>query len=257
MMHPIRWRHVLRASPWIAVAVFVSASAAQSDSSALPEAPRAHVVSPAAPAEHTVLEDTLIRVITDEAITTRHAETGEPLSFTVSDDVVVDGAVAIPRGALVHGVVVRSKKSGRLTGSPELTLKLVSLDLGGRTYPLYTYLFKMTGMSKTRPTETKTVRGAAIGAVVGAAAVSEKNGEVTASSRTASMAAGAVVGAGVGAVVSAVSPGPGIVVPAEAQVDFYLASPITVAQVSAGEAARLAQGLHHGGPALYVRGETP
>lgn len=258
MTNPIHRKHLLHASPWIAVAVFASIAAAQADNAAaLPDAPSAHMIAaPTAPAQFTVLEDTLIRVMTSEAITTRHAETGEQLSFMVNEDVLVDGAVAIPRGAMVHGVVVRSKKSGVLNGSPELTLKLVSLDLGGRTYPLYTYQFKMTGASKTRPTETKAIRGAAIGAVVGAATVAEKGG-VTAASRAASMATGAVVGAGVGTAVSAVSHGPAVVIPSEAQIDFYLASPITVAQVSAAEAARLAQGLHQGGPVLYVRGETP
>ncbi len=256
MTHPIRSKHSLRALLWIAVTVFVPVATAQSDSHALPDAPRAHIAAPAAPVELTVLEDTPVHVITDEAITTRHAETGKLLSFTVSEDVVVNDVVAIPVGAQVHGVVVSTKKSGVLSGSPELTLKLVSLDLGGRTYPIYSYQFKMTGMTKTKPTETKAVRGAAIGALVGAATVNEKGG-VTASSRAASMGAGAVVGAGVGTVISAVSPGPGIVVPAEAQVDFSLASPITLPQVSAAEVARLAQGMRHGGPVLYVRGEAP
>jgi hypothetical protein len=40
-------------------------------------------------------------------------------------------------------------------------------------------------------------------------------------------------------------------------VDFYLAAPVTVTPVSAKEAARLAQGLHSGGPNLYLRGDTP
>jgi hypothetical protein len=61
------------------------------------------------------------------------------------------------------------------------------------------------------------------------------------------------VGAGVGTMVSAATPGPALTIPAEAQMDFYLASPISVAPVSAKEAARLAQGLHLGGPVLYVR----
>jgi hypothetical protein len=71
------------------------------------------------------------------------------------------------------------------------------------------------------------------------------------------MTAGAAVGAGVGTLVSAASAGPTVLIPAESQADFSPASPITVTPVSAKEAARLAQGLHPGGPVLYVRGETP
>jgi hypothetical protein len=71
----------------------------------------------------------------------------------------------IPRGAIVHGTAVQSKKAGTLTGSPDLILKLVSLDLGGRSHPLYSYQFKVEGTSKTKPTETKVKGGALIGSL--------------------------------------------------------------------------------------------
>jgi hypothetical protein len=174
--------------------------------------------------------------------------------------VIAGNVLAIPRGATVHGKVIKSKKTGMLTGSPELTLKLVSLNLGGRSYPLDSYLFKVKGTSKTGPTETKALRGAAVGAIVGSitSGVSSKGAVTTDDSgRVASMAAGAAVGAGVGTMISAATPGPGIWIPSESQVDFYLASPVTVTPVSAKEAARLAQGLRPGGPSLYVRGDTP
>jgi hypothetical protein len=142
-----------------------------------------------------------------------------------------------------------------------LTLELDSLELGGRTYPIYTYQFKVTGTSKTQPTEKKVVRGAYIGAIAGSffSGVSAK-GPVTADDGTgkvAGMATGAGLGAGVGTAIAAASPGPVIRIPSESQLDFYLAAPITVTPVSAKEAAKLAEGLHQGGAVLYVRGETP
>lgn len=240
------------------------------DHSALPDAPSsvpaqtasspAASLAPKAPV--TVLEDTLIRVMTNGPINSKRAENGTPVFFTVSEDVLVGDTLVIPRGAIVHGKVIKSKKAGVLAGNPELTLELVSLDLGGRSYPIYTYQFKVTGTSKTGPTETKALRGAAVGAVAGslASGVSSKGGVVQpadATGRAVSMAAGAAVGAGVGTAVSAVTPGPGIWIPSEAQFDFYLASPIAVTPVSAKEAAKLAEGLHSGGPSLYVRGDTP
>lgn len=199
----------------------------------------------------TVLEDTLIRVMTNEPLNSKRVEEGTPVFFTVSEDVVVGDAVAIPRGATVHGAVIKRKKAGVLTGSPELTLKLVSLGLGGRSYPLDSYQFKVTGTSKTKPTETKAIRGAAVCAIAGSVVwgVSAKGLETT--------AAATALGAGVGTAISAATPGPGIWIPSESQVDFYLAVPVTVTPVSEKEAARLAQGLHPGGPNLYVRGETP
>jgi hypothetical protein len=204
----------------------------------------------------------MIRVMTSEPIDSKRARDGTPVSCFVSEDVVVGDVLAIPRGAMARGEVVRAKKAGVLTGSPELTIKLVSLDLGGRTYPLYTYLFKVTGASKTEPTEKKAARGAAVGAVAGGfvSGVSTKSGVVApadGTGRAVSMAAGAALGAGVGTAIAAATPGPGIRIPSEAQVDFYLAAPITVKKVSEKEAARLAEGLRPGGPSLYLRGEAP
>jgi hypothetical protein len=209
-----------------------------------------------APAQITILEDTPISVITNEAIVSKHAKNGKPVLFTVSEDVIVDNKLAIPRGATVHGEVIRSKKSGVLTGSPELTFELDSLDLGGRSYPLYTHPFQVKGLSKTKPTERNAVRGAYVGTIAGAFAGS-KNGDTTGTGHAVNMAAGAALGAGVGTAVSAVSPGPELRIPAEAQIDFSLAAPITVTAVSEKEAARLGQGFHSGGPSLYVRGDAP
>ena len=201
-----------------------------------------------------ILEDTLIRVRTIESINSKRVNEGSPVLFVMSEDVFVGDVLAIPRGAIVHGVVIMSKKAGRLTGSPELAFQLTSLEMGGRSYPLDSYQFKMEGMSKTRATETKVKRGAVVGALVGAISVSQKGG--TAAGRAASMGTDAGIGAGVGTLVSAASPGPGIWIPSETEVDFYLAAPIAVMPVSAKEAARLSQGLHSGGPHLYLRGDA-
>ncbi len=205
----------------------------------------------------TVLENTPIRVISDDPMSTRQTHEGALLRFTVSEDVVVDHVVVIPRGATAHGTVVDSRSSGTLTGSPELTLRLTSLDLGSKTYPLYTYLFRVEGTSKTKPTERKVRDGAVIGAIVGGAFSGSAKGETTAVGRAAGMGTGAVLGAGIGTAVAAATPGPILDIPAESQMDFYLALPIAVEPMSAKEAARLSEGLHRGGPMLYVRGETP
>ena len=199
----------------------------------------------------------MIRVRTAEPVSSRQSKDGTPVLFTVSEDVVVGDTTVIPRGATVHGEVVQTKKAGVLTGSPELTLKLVSLDLGGNNYPLYSYLFRAQGTSKTKPTETKIKGGAVVGAIVGGVFSGSAKSGPTGASTVAGMGTGAALGAGVGTAVAAASPGPVLTIPAEAQLDFYLASPISVVPVNAKEAARLSQGLHSGGPVLYIRGDTP
>lgn len=205
----------------------------------------------------TVVEDTLIRVMTDQPLSSRQSKDGTPVLFTLSEDVIVDNAIVIPRGVKVHGEVIETRKAGVLTGSAELTLKLDSLDLGGQSYPLYTYQFKAEGASKTKPTENKAKGGAVIGAIVGGVFSGSAKGGTTATGKLAGMGTGAALGAGVGAMTSAATPGPILTIPAESQIDFHLASPMSVQTVSAKEAERLSQGLRPGGPVLYVRGDTP
>lgn len=229
--------------------------AATADAPASPQLAPAKPAAPEAPrAAITVLEDTLIRVRTLEPLSSKRTKEGSPVRFMVSEDVFVGDELAIPLGVTVHGMVAESKKAGVLTGSPELELQLVSLDLGGRNYPLVSYHFKVKGASKTKPTETKAIRGAYVGAIVGSVGTIPGS---TAASRAANMGTVAAVGAGLGTLASAASPGPRISIPSESQVDFFLAAPITVTPVSAKEAARLSRGLHPGGPTLYLRDDTP
>jgi hypothetical protein len=227
-----------------------------SSSSSLPAKPR-YWTNPDPNAQVTVLENTLLRVMTNAPLSTRHTRAGTPLLFTLNENVVVDGVLILPRGAPLHGTVVESKHAGTLSGSPEFILQLTSLDLGGHSYPLYTYQFKVTGASKTGPTEAKVKGGAVIGAVAGAVFNGSANGSTTAAGKLAGMGTGAALGAGVGAAVSAATPGPILAIPAESQMDFYLASPISVVPASEKEAKRLSEGMVVGGPVLYVRGETP
>jgi hypothetical protein len=174
-------------------------------------------------------QGTLIQVRTNEPVDSKRARGGEPIQFTVIQDVTMGGVLAIPRGATVHGVIADVKRSekGSLTGSNELALELTSLDLMGQTYPLQSDQFRVKGPGKGGRSAENTIGGALVGALIGGA-----------------------IGRGEGAA----SSGPGVWIPAEALVSFHLAAPITVEPVSQQEAMRLAQGLYPGGPTLYRRG---
>jgi hypothetical protein len=233
-----------------------SFSASSSSSSSGPDASPKFWTSNDPNAQVTVLENTLFRVMTNDPLSTRETRKDAPLLFILSEDVVVDGVLIIPAGATVHGTVVESKQAGTFTGRPELILKLTSLDLGGRSYPLYSYQFTVEGTSKTRPTENKILGGAVIGAVVGGVLSESAKGATTAAGKLAEIGTGSAIGAGAGTAVAAATPGPILTIPAESQFDFILASPISVVPVTPEEAKRLSQGLHPGGPVLYVRGQN-
>ncbi len=214
----------------------------------------ADVATPVLKMMFTILENTVIRVITNGPMSSLQAKQDAPMLFTVSEDVFVGDALAIPRGTTLHGTVVQSKSAGALTGSNELTVRLTSMDLGDRSYPLYVSPYKVTGANKARPTETKAVRGALVGAIVGGIVGSPSaNAGTTDVGRAASMTTGAAVGAGVGTIVSAGTSGPRVWIPAETQIDFTLTAPLTVPPVSAKEAERLERRFHPGSPSLNVR----
>jgi len=193
----------------------------------------------------TIPAGTLLQVRTSEPVDSKRAKDGEPVQFTVIQDVVAGGYLAIPRGATVHGVVteVKNEGSGHLAGSSVLALALTSLDLGGQSYPLNTDQFKVKGPNKAGQTASNAVGGALIGAIIGCAV-----------GRGPGCAIGAGVGAAGGTAASAASGGPRVWIPAEALVTFHINAPLTVNPVSPQEAARLAQGLYPGGPSLYRRG---
>jgi hypothetical protein len=115
--------------------------------------------------------------------------------------------------------------------------------MGGQNYPLESDQFKVKGPGKGGRTAGNIVGGTLIGAIIGGAA-----------GGGAGAAIGAVAGGTVGTAASAATPGPHVWIPAEAQVTFRLAEPVTVNPVTQAEAARLAQGLYPGGPTLYHRG---
>jgi hypothetical protein len=192
----------------------------------------------------TIPAGTLLQVRTSEPVDSKRARNGEPVQFTVIQDVVAGGFLAIPRGATVHGVVteVKNEGSGKLAGSSVLALALTSLDLGGQSYPLNTDQFRVKGPNKAGQTVSNAVGGGIIGALIGCAV-----------GRGAGCAIGAGVGAAAGTAASAASSGPRVWIPAEALVTFHVNEPITVNPVGPQEAARLAEGLYPGGPSLYRR----
>lgn len=194
----------------------------------------------------TIPQGTLLQLRTSESVGSKHARDGEPVQFMVIRNVTVDGMLAIPRGATVHGVVTEVKKPGDLGGSAELALKLTSLDMGKQNYPIDSGLFKVKGPNKAGRTVGSAITGGIMGTIIGCAA-----------DRGFGCAVGAGAGVAAGTVASAASPGPNVWIPAEALVEFHLNSPLTVTPVSAQQAARLAQGLYPGGPTLYRRGYGP
>jgi hypothetical protein len=183
----------------------------------------------------TIQNGALLRMRINQSIDSGRTQPGTKFDGIVVNDVVADGAVAIPRGAAVHGVVVDAKKSGALTGRGELSLQLTDVVLGGKTYPIVSDVWAHHAGDKTAETVDKTAIGGGLGALLGAAAGG---------------GAGAAIGAGVGGALglgsSAASGNGQVYIPSEGLLTFHLAQPATVATVSQQEMDRLAQGVRPG-----------
>jgi hypothetical protein len=194
----------------------------------------------------TVPSGTMLRIRINQGLSSKSAQPGAPFDAIVLNDVVADGAVAIPRGATVHGTVVDVKKSGQLGGRPEISLQLTQVTLAGKVFPLVSDSWSTAGPDKTGRTVNNTVGLGAMGAIIGA---------------IAGGGPGAAIGAGAGAVaglgVSSASGSPQAIVPPEAILTFHLTQPAPVTTVSQAEMDRLGYGVPAASQPRLVRRPAP
>jgi hypothetical protein len=194
----------------------------------------------------TIPNGAMLRIRIDQGLSTKHTAPGSVFDGTVLNDVIADGAVAIPRGAAIQGTVVNSKTSGALKGRGELALQLTSLTMGGRTYTLDSDIWTRTGQDKTAHTVNSAIGLGALGALFGA---------------VAGGGTGAAIGAGVGGAAgvasSAASPNGQVIIPPEAVLTFHLDQPATVSTVSEQEMQRLSYAAGPAQPAPRRRYPQP
>ncbi|MGA2897898.1 MAG: BON domain-containing protein [Acidobacteriaceae bacterium] len=194
----------------------------------------------------TVPAGALLRMRINQTLTSASAKAGDRFDGIVVNDVVADGAVAIPRGAAVQGTVVDAKKSGALSGRGELTLQLTQVTLGGKSYAIVSDVWGRATGDKAAQSVNSTAAGGVMGALIGAAAGGGR---------------GAAIGAGVGGALglgSAATSGSGqVYVPSEGLLTFHLAQPATVTTLSQAEMDRLAQGVPQGMQPQQLRRRYP
>jgi hypothetical protein len=178
----------------------------------------------------TVPAGTLLQIRTSEPLDTGKLQDGAAFQATAASDVFEGNVLAIPRGAVLQGTVVRVKKPGALGGAGELELQLTSLNLGGNAYPLTSDIWSSKGPNKAGYTAANTAGGAIAGAIIGGII-----------GRGPGAAVGALAGGGAGVLASAATNGPRQVLMPETLLNFHLSNAVTVQPVSWQEAQRLAQ----------------
>jgi hypothetical protein len=180
----------------------------------------------------TIPAGTLLQIRISEPLDIAKLQDGATFQATAASDVFEGNVLAIPRGAVLQGTVVKVKKPGALGGSGELELQIASVNLGGTAYPLVSDIWSNKGPNKAGYTAGNTIGGAAVGAIIGGLI-----------GRGPGAAIGAVAGGGAGLAASAGTNGPRLYLPAETLLNFHLSNAVTVQPVSWQEAQRLARSV--------------
>jgi hypothetical protein len=180
----------------------------------------------------TIPAGALLQIRVSEPLDIAKLQDGAVFQATAASDVFEGNVLAIPRGAVLQGTVVKVKKPGALGGSGEMELQLTSVNMGGKIYPVVSDIWSNKGPNKAGYTAGHTVGGAAVGAIIGGIL-----------GRGPGAAIGAAVGGGAGLAASAGTNGPRLYLPAESLLNFHLTSAVTVQPVSWQEAQRLAQSV--------------
>jgi BON domain len=142
---------------------------------------------------------------------------GEIFHASLENPIVVGDQVVVPKGADVYTRLVSSSSAGKFSGKSELHLELVKLDFQGKSYPLVSSTYSLSGDSRGKNTAEKVGGGAVLGAIIGALAGGGKGAAI-----------GAGVGGAGGGVYQGMTHGKQVRIPSETKLDFQLDQPATV-----------------------------
>jgi hypothetical protein len=165
----------------------------------------------------TVPAGSVITVRMIDGIDSSHDQAGQEFDATTDSPVASGSQVVIPQGSTAKVRLVNSENSGRVEGSAQLELELISVTVNGNTYPVQSGYYQQHGSSRGQRTAKSAGGGAVLGALIGAIAGGGKGAAI-----------GAGSGAAIGAGTSIAMKGSSIKVPSETKIDFTLRQPVTI-----------------------------
>lgn len=172
--------------------------------------PKPKPIAKTASGSVTVTAGTLLHVRTKESLSTKKHKTGDKFTAELEADLVVNGVVAVPRGAKLYGVITSSKQARRLRGKSEMTLSFTGIMINNQIKPISSGVVKaIAEQDEAKNTVGKTARFAAIGAL-------------------ADGSSGAKTGAKIGLGVSLLTKGGSIEIPTGTLLELPLAAALNI-----------------------------
>jgi hypothetical protein len=175
------------------------------------------VIASRAQAETAIPVKTAITVNLDQSVSSKDARTGQRVQGSVSQDVMVDGKVAVPKGSRVQLSVASVQASGRLSTPAKLYLKIDSIEVKGHSYPTATRWAGKTGESHAKRDAVAIGGGGGAGALIGGLVGGGKGALI-----------GAAAGAGAGTVGAAATGKKDITFPAETKLRFVTSKELRI-----------------------------
>jgi hypothetical protein len=165
----------------------------------------------------TIPSGTSIQVRLQDALDSSVNQSGDIFRAILDQDVELDGAVVAPRGSSMEGTLSNVARSGRTRGRATMSLRLTSITIGGKDYPMQTEVLAFEAEPTTKKDATKVGIGAGIGAVIGAIAGGGKGAAI-----------GAAAGAGAGGATVLATRGDEVKFDPEQQFSFVLSESVAV-----------------------------
>jgi len=179
--------------------------------------------APPVPANVTITAGTTLAIRIDQHISVKTSRAGDTFTGELVDPVLNpgDNSVIVPKGATVGGVVDASHRRGHFKGRSLLELRLTSLTLNDKQYPLTTRDLDRSKKGKGRRSTAMIGGGAGLGMLVGGVATGGVG-----------LVVGGLVGGGAGTAAAGLTGNGDIEIPAESIVHFKLADDLVIQQPS-------------------------
>ena len=174
--------------------------------------------APPPPPDVHVTKGTSLAIRIDQRISVKDTPAGSRFTGEVVEPVTDgNGGVVIPKGSRVSGRVDASKKRGHFKGASILELRLTSLTLKGKEYPLETRDLTETKKGKGKRSTAMIAGGSGLGLLIGGLAGGGKGALI-----------GGLAGAGAGTAGAGLTGNRDLVIPAESIVRFKLADELVI-----------------------------